>query len=376
MKIVFINPFFWPVIGGVENHIYYLAKELIKKGHEVEVFTSNSSRVGKINKKGDVIDGIKIKRFNMWFKFSFSGMFFPGLYKAIKNSDADIFHTHGYRHTHSYVYPFTKKPCFMTPHWPIYTGLRPFWQDFVANLFDKLFGRRMFSNFERICVISGLEIPWVESFGVNKKKITLIPNGIPDKYFKKAKGSIFRKKYKIKSKETMVLCLGRLHKSKGFDQVVNVAHKFKNVKFVIAGKDGGFKKEIKKLIQKNNLKNIILVGEVSEKEKMQAFAAADIFVHPSHYEGFGIVVLEAFAQNTAILTSNKGGLPWVVSDAGLIFKDGDLQDLKEKLGKLISDKKLRGKLAKKGLKRVQNFKWKKIAFKLEKAYRAVLQKNV
>ena len=65
MKICFIAPFFYPVKGGMEEHVLQLARGLIKKGHEVHVFTSNSSRSNKIGLSDEIYEGIKIKRFNI-----------------------------------------------------------------------------------------------------------------------------------------------------------------------------------------------------------------------------------------------------------------------------------------------------------------------
>lgn len=367
MKICIVSAYFYPVKGGAENHMYFIAQELIKRGHEVEVFVSDSSHEGKIEKKQEVIDKIKVKRFKTWFKISFSGMFFPGLYKAVKNSNADIFHVHGYRHPFNFIFWFTKKPCFMTLHWPVYKGLRSRLLDLSVDIIDKFFGKYILNKFNILCAVSGLEIPWIEKFGINKKKIILTPNCIPKNYLTYANGNAFRKKYDIKD-ELMVLCVGRIHQTKGFDQVIKIAPYFKDIKFVIVGKDEGFKTELEELVKKLNLNNVIFAGEVSEKEKLQAYNAADIFIHPSHAEAFAIVLLEAMSQKTAVIASNQGGMPWVVDKAGLIFKDNNLNDLRNKLEKLVKNKKLRNELAEKGRKRSEKFTWDKTVDVLEKEY--------
>ena len=81
MKILFITPFFHPVKGGMEEHVFQIARGLINKGHDVTVFTSNSSRFGKLISDEEIYEGIKIRRFNTWFKlfesvlsFSFCGL--------------------------------------------------------------------------------------------------------------------------------------------------------------------------------------------------------------------------------------------------------------------------------------------------------------
>ena len=373
-KVCFVTSFFYPTIGGVETHIQNTAKELIKLGYDAEVYISDMDRDKKLPAGESEIEGIKIKRFKSWFKFSFSGIFFPGLYKAVKNSDADIFHVHGYRHPFNFVFWFTEKPCFLTPHWPAYKGQRKKHIQLIVDLVDRLIGRYIFVKFKKVCVVTELESPWVESFGVEKEKIILTPNCLPPEYFKKYNGNNFREKYNLKNKELVVIAVSRIHQSKGIDQLVKVAKFFPEIKFIIMGKDGGFKPELEKLIQELDLKNIIMAGEVSEKEKLEAYAGADIFCSPSHYEAFCISILEAMSQGCAVITSDQGGMPWVVGKEGLIFRDYDIEDFRNKLETLVKSKKLLNKLKKLGKEKAKKFSWDKVASTLDKEYKKYLNK--
>jgi glycosyltransferase involved in cell wall biosynthesis len=80
------------------------------------------------------------------------------------------------------------------------------------------------------------------------------------------------------------------------------------------------------------------------------------------------------SQGCSVLTSNAGGMPWVVGDVGLIFKDYDLNDLKNKLETLINNKKLRQKLKKLGKLRSKSFTWEKVAKTLDADYKKYLSK--
>lgn len=373
-KVCFVTSFFYPTIGGVETHILNVGKELIKLGYDVEVFVSDLDRDKKIKDKETVIEGIKVRRFKSIFKLSFSEIFFPGLFKAVKNSDADIFHVHGYRHSFNFIFWFTNKPCFITPHWPIYKGMRTGLNQFLVDSIDYFFGSYIFRHFKKVCVVTDLESPWVESFKVNKENIILTPNCLPKYYFKKYNSKNFRKKYNLSSKDIIVLSVSRLHQSKGIDQLINVAKFFPEVKFVIMGKDGGERENLEQLIKDLKIYNIILAGEVTETEKLEAYAGSDIFCSPSHYEAFCISILEGMSQGCAVLTSNQGGMPWVVGDCGLIFKDYDLEDFKLQLGKLVSDRKLREIFKKKGLIRSKDFTWDKVAKALDKNYTLAINK--
>ncbi len=370
MKILFITPFFHPVEGGVERHVYYLAKELIKKNHDVEVFTSDLSRTGKISVKEEVHEDIKIKRFDAWFKIGDFASFWPGLFNAVNKSDVDIIHVHSYRHPHNLSVLFTNKPALLTLHWPNYPkGLRKGYLDKVIPIFDKSLGKFLFNHYKILCAVSQPEVEWIKSFNIDENKIKLTPNGIPEDYLKKRRGKSFRKKYRL-NHELVILSLGRLHKSKGFDQIINVANNFVGVKFIIAG-EGDYRKELEKLIKEKKVNNIILTGSLSEKEKLEAYAACDVFLHPSHYEAFGIVVLEAMSQGKPVIVSDQGGLPWVAGDAGLVFKINNSEDLKEKLMVLVKDVKLRKKLGLKAYSRAKKFTWNKITENLERIYKNV-----
>ena len=375
MKIAIVTNYFYPVEGGVERHTYYIAKNLVERGHKVTVITSDKTRDSKTLKKYEVKDKIRIIRLPVLIKIGDFGVIFPRVIKEIKKISPDIVHLHVFRHFHNLIPFFIKKPCIITPHWPNYPKeVRKPYVDILVSLFDRILGKAVLKKCRKIIAITDLEKEWlVGKFKINQRNIEVIPNGIPKEYLKKRYGTKVRKKLNLRRNQKIVLCISRLHKSKGIDQVIKIATFFKDVVFLIAGRDGGEKKNLLKLAKP--LKNIHFIENVSDEKKLELYAASDVFVHPSHYEGFGIVVLEAFSQGVAVITSDKGGLPWVVSDAGLIFKDKDLKDLKDKLSLLLKEDKLRKNLAKKGKNRVKDFTWENIVNKIEKVYEKAIWKR-
>lgn len=373
-KVVFVTPFFYPTLGGVETNIYYTAKELMKLGWKVEVFTSDMDRDVRIHAKEELYNGIKIRRFRTWLKLSFVELIFPRIFPAVIKSDADIIHIHTYRHSYNLVSLITRKPTFLTPHWPIYKGQRSWFIQFLVNFVDAFLGKLIFKSFDKVCTVTGLEKKWVKKFGVKDKDIILTPNCLPKEYFKDYNGENFRKKHGIGDK-TLVITMSRIHKSKGIDQIVKVAKYFPETEFVIVGKDDGFLNELKDIIKKDNLDNVQFTGRVSEKEKMEAYTAADIFSSPSHYEAFGITTLEAMSKKCAVLTSRQGGLPWVVDDAGLTYPINNLKELRKQLTKLIENEELREKFQKRGFERSQAFRWEDVAKTLDKQYTKVINEK-
>lgn len=372
MKIDFITAYFYPVLGGAEKHEFHIAKGLKNLGHKVTVHTSNLDRYNKKLKERETIDGIEIKRYNVLFKIGEFASFFPGVFK-IRKTNADIIHMHTYRHPYNLIALFAKKPCVLTLHWPNYPkGLRSKINEIIIPIFDEILGKIILKKFAALIAVNDMEKNWIiKKFKINPEKIKVIPNGIPKEDLKPIDKNIFRRKYKIPKNKLVVLCVGRLNKSKGFDQVIKIAKYFPDVQFVILGLKESYLEEIEKLVKAN--KNVMLLLDKDDKEKYEALAAADIFVAPSHYEAFGIVVIEAFSQKCAVITSDQGGLPWVVDKAGLIFEDNNLEDLKNKLSMLVNNKKLRLDLQKKGYERVKNFTWDKITKDIEKVYKELLK---
>ncbi len=369
MKILFITPFFYPIRGGMEEQVLQISKELIKRDHEITVFTSNLSRKGKIKIKEEIYEGIKIKRFNALFKLGNFASFIPKIFTANKDK-FDIIHIHGYRHPTNLIPLFTKKPCFITLHYPNYPkGLRNKLNDIVIPLFDKTIGKYLLKKYKKLIAINPLELIWIKKiFKTANNKLSLIHNGIPKEYLKQTNGELFRKQYNIKKNEFIVFNLSRIHKSKGQDLILKAAKSFPKTKFIIAGQDSGYLSYLQSLKEKLKLNNVIFIENLPEKLKLSAYNSSDIFLFPSHYEGFGIVILEAFSQKSCVLSSDAGPLPYVINNAGLLFNDNNLKDLKEKLSSLIKNKKLRNNYKKLGYKRAENFTWDKIVNKLEKEY--------
>jgi glycosyltransferase involved in cell wall biosynthesis len=103
------------------------------------------------------------------------------------------------------------------------------------------------------------------------------------------------------------------------------------------------------------------------------YAKADVFVYPSHYEGFGLPILEAMIFEAPVVTSNVSSMPEVAGDAALLVDPNDPEQLSESILRVISDLNLRNELIKKGRERAKSFSWEKTAQETIKAYKMVLR---
>ncbi len=119
--------------------------------------------------------------------------------------------------------------------------------------------------------------------------------------------------------------------------------------------------------------NIVTPGFISDDDLKALYSAATVYVHPSQYEGFGIMILEAFASGVPVVTSNTSSLPEVAGDAALLVDPLDASDVAAKVRQILDDPKLADQLRQRGLDRVKKYSWAKMATETLKVYQDVLK---
>ena len=127
-------------------------------------------------------------------------------------------------------------------------------------------------------------------------------------------------------------------------------------KLVLAGHDPVHQADLQERVRELALEqNVIWAGLVEEADLPALYSAAEVFVFPSLYEGFGLPALEAMACGTAVIASRTTSLPEVVGEAGLLVDPEDSSELGRAMLSLLSDNLLRSEFENKGLKRAQKF---------------------
>lgn len=212
----------------------------------------------------------------------------------------------------------------------------------------------------------------VKHLKVPSEKIKVVYNGISDK-FKIIKNtsclSPTLKKYNITKKFLLYTGVWRNHKN--LPRLIEAFKIIKNkfnlpLQLVITGKPDPSYPEVKSSAYNSNVKNdIIFTGLISEKELINLYNAADIYVFPSLYEGFGFPPLEAMKCGTPVATSFASSIPEICGEENAVFFDPyDVKDMANKITSLYKNTNLKKSLIEKGLKHVTKFSWEKMAKKI------------
>jgi len=175
-----------------------------------------------------------------------------------------------------------------------------------------------------------------------------------------------RNKYSL---DKYLLFLSTLKPSKNIEGLLDafgiINKKYPNYKLVIAGKKGWLYGSVAQKVQKLRLEDkVVFTGFVPDDDVAGLIKGAKVFVSPSFWEGFGLVVLDALACGVAVVSSNAGSLPEVVGKAGLLVNPNNHEEIAKAVMEILSmSPKRYNTLVTKGLLQAEKFDWEKTATK-------------
>lgn len=141
---------------------------------------------------------------------------------------------------------------------------------------------------------------------------------------------------------------------------------------VIAGRKGWLYRPVFDRVRDLGLDTQVLFTDYIESSDLPALmSAAELFVFPSLYEGFGLPPLEAMACGTPVICSNTSSMPEVVGDGGLLFNPRDVSACADAMERVLKDDNLRAGLRARGLSQAARFTWERTARETLKVYERV-----
>jgi len=389
MKILQVLSAFYPAwkYGGTVPAVFNVSKELVKRGHDVTVYTSDTiDNKTRQKEKYLEIEGIKVYYFRnlsnrlAWNRLSFSPGIIPKVRREIKTFD--IVHSQSLRcfqgivahhYATKYGIPFVVQPRD--------TYMTFFQKGGLKRVFDRVFGHRMFRDAAMVIAERPTEAKQYQDTGMDRNRIEILPLGVDlSEYDNLPERGVFREKYNLSDRQKIVLYLGRIDRVKGPDLLVEafsgLANNMDDVTLVIVGPDAGYLSELKELIREKRIeKKVIFTGSLLGKDKLAAYVDADVYVMPSWHEGFSITPLEAYACGTTVITTDLcGTAEWMANDFDYVIPY-DRDRLEETMNKALAKENLESRLGRqsKRLNLIQErFSWESVAKMTEDTYKKIL----
>jgi len=439
MNILQIIPYFYPAwaYGGTPRVVFDLCRELVKQGHDVSVYTTDTldkntriqnSEFRIQNSKSETrnrhpeprtpnpesrgsffyfdseVEGIKVRYFkNVSNRLAFTQKLFltpgfsPSLRDVLKNTD--IVHLQEYRTLQNVsAWKECKQrgiPYVLSAHGAM---LRIMGREKRKGMFDRFWGWNILKDAEKLIALTDLERRQYKQFGIEGEKIEVVPNGIDLSQFASLpeKGS-FREKYGLDTCP-IILFLGRIHRIKGLDILIDAFAELRRegieCKLIIAGPDDGFKRECGVRIAECGLKQIdlsigeemgkrevsradvIFTGMVRGEEKFSLYVDADVTVLPSRFENFPSVPFESMMCGTPVVVSTACGVAEMIEAAGAGYGAGaeDSADLKTKMLRVLTNPDEARSSVEKGRRLIEEkLNWGTVAARMAEIYEGCLR---
>jgi len=234
-----------------------------------------------------------------------------------------------------------------------------------------------------ILVVTPYEEEAKMKLGAPKEKFVLFPGGVDDiefLTFSSTNPREFLEHFKLPQEAKIVAYMGTLEERKNPMAVLDVAERLKDrndIQFVIAGAgDSEYAKEVKQKAEA--LSNVICVGEINEKEKVQLIKNSHINILLSRMEALGLTQLEFMFQGVPVITSGVGGQAWIVRDReeGIHVKGyGDVEGAARAVVELVDSPSMWEKYSANARKRATEFTLTRLIKKLDEAITKEIEKE-
>jgi len=372
-----------PAPGGAEDHVREVVNHLVQRGHEVVVYTSDMWKehpFERMTEPADEVDGVRVVRkrtFQMTETIHYPVM--PGMNELLKEP-ADLVHSHSFGYYHTNVAALRKRlsgtPLVITPHYhPPETMQGGAVRHGLRRVYDTRIANWVFSQADAVLFNTRAEMESMAHHLDDPAKARVVPNGLHTELYRDLPDPApFREARGIEG--PIVLYLGRLAVNKRMELVIDamprLLEEVPDLTLVIAGPDDGVGDTWRERAEGLGLgERVRFEGFLSEEDKVAAYTAADVFVLPSEWEAYGLVLMEAQACGTPCVVSDRGGPREVISpdETGVVAPYGDAERWTGALMTLLTDDGLRTRMGRAARERAMTvFNWDRVIDQVEEVY--------
>jgi rhamnosyl/mannosyltransferase len=349
MKILHIYKDYFPVVGGIENHLRTLAEAQAARGHSVTVLVHSRDRHTHV----EMMNGVRVIFAARWLTISSTpvGMALPRL---VAHETADIVHLH-------FPYPWGELANYAAGR--AAHSVMTYHSDIVRQKYTRaVYTPLMWRILKRMDRIIATSPNYVASSPVLRRyaeKCAVVPLGIDPAPFEHADPIAARQiRARFEAGGPLLLFVGHLRYYKGVGYLIQALPKLREARLLVVGA-GPMEQAWREEARGRNVANrVIFAGALSDAELPAYYAACDIFVLPAseRSEAFGLVQLEAMAAGKPVVSTEIGtGTSFVNvnGETGLVVPARDANALATAIDRLMQDAGLRDRMGAAGKARVK-----------------------
>lgn len=369
MRLLHVTHQYRPAIGGAEQYITNLSEELVRRGHQIDVFTSRSVDYHTWRNelpRFEQLDGINVYRFNslprtrhVWraldfglgnylrkgawryepFIFYGNGPICPAMFITILRQahQYDLILINNLHYSHAliaYVAARLRRlPIVITPH--VHVEQR--------ETHDVGYMRMILQGSDGVLADTQAEKEFLIGHGWNSE-IVVGGHGLQLDYFPALDQQQSRARFNLPEDGLVILFLGRKTGYKGLEvcleAFVGLRQQRQDAYFLAIGPETDFSRQL--WLRYSGLDGLVVRGAVSDEERLAALAACDVLTVPSTGEAFGIVYLEAWAYRKPVIAARITSVSSIVSDGedGFLIKPGQVASLVHHLNYLADNREI------------------------------------
>lgn len=203
----------------------------------------------------------------------------------------------------------------------------------------------------------------INQYGIDSAKILVAGNALPSEIKREEEKQNNLIRNKLTEGAPYFCYVGSLHPRKNIERLILAFEKFKsetqsNQKLVLYGRNAWKTSGIFKIYNASKYKADIVFSDAKNCTVSEVLSASTALCYISLFEGFGIPILEAFACETPVITSNVSSMPEVAGDAALLVDPKSTKSISDAMIKVVDEVELGSKLITKGLERLRHYSWK------------------
>jgi len=372
LRVCIISEYYYPLLGGITEHVYNFAKRMLQLGHEVTIVTSNAGddlgrgnleglRIFRVGRSKEIYSNGSIAR------MTFSWRIYREVEKIFAENEFDIVHIHS---------PITPTLPLLSQKYIRCPAIGTYHTDFdssAALRFWRKPAQKNLDNLDGIAAVSPVSITSMQRYLDTRGRIRLIPNGVDTGWF-------HRRDEKLEGLDDgrpNILYIGRFDPRNGFSKMVEafalVKEEIKDARLVVVGY-GPLQDYYLSKIPEELKKDILFVGKTDLARPM-IYSSSDVICVPAQKAACSVAILEAMASATPIVASGIDGFKWIIEHEkeALLVPDMQPRSYADALIRVLRDGELRERLKKNGLRKAYSLDWKVITEEVLQLYYDVLE---